>query len=173
MEPCLNTVRYSHSSYIPMSLTSLAARHFLFCSGAYGLLSQCLGEAVADTRPFDPYYFPLQTVDFNYQAILPAYTSSSAYLPRNGSAKEIRLISCNTAAFLRHFGSALPITAVENLTVYLLCLRSNTVTAGFLCVRRPSQVPTSKGECLKESNGVSVIFWEQQGGRRAGEWRVI
>lgn len=68
------------------TIKKLAVKHFLCCSGAYGLLSWCLGEAGADTRPFDPHYFPLQTIDFNYQAPLSATAPSAACVPRNLSA---------------------------------------------------------------------------------------
>lgn len=115
MEPYL---RSAHSYKLhPPAINKLAVRHFLWCSGAYGLLSQCLGEAVADTRPFDPYYFQLQTIDFNYQTTLSPTASSSACVPRSATAEEVRVISCNTAACLCHFGSVLPITVEENLMV--------------------------------------------------------
>lgn len=70
-------VMYSKSiqSLFP-AIKKLAVRHFLCCSGAYGPLSLCLGEEGADTRPFDPCYFPLQTIDFNYQAPLSAAAPS-------------------------------------------------------------------------------------------------
>lgn len=109
-----------HSYKLHSPAIKLAVRHFLCCSGAYGLLSQCLGEAVADTRPFDPYYFPLQTKDFNYQTTLSATASSSACVPRSVTAEKAihqSFISCSMAACLCHFGSVLPITVEENLMV--------------------------------------------------------
>ena len=97
-------VTYSHSSSINM----LADGDVLLWSGARDLLSQCFEEAAADSRPFDPHYFRVQTMDFNYQITPSATASSSAYVPR--TAKDVRLISGKTAACLCHFGSSRPIT---------------------------------------------------------------
>lgn len=112
------------------------------CSGAYGLLSRCLGEPGADTRPFDPYYFPLQTIDFNYQAPLSATASLPACVPR--STDEIRVIICNMAACSCHFRTGLPITLEGNLMVFILVLllRDDTGTAGLQCVKGASHTPT-------------------------------
>lgn len=66
---------------------------------------------------FDPHYFPLQTIDCNYQTPPSATASSSAYVPISKNAEEVRLICCSTAVCLCHFGSALPITVVEKLMV--------------------------------------------------------
>lgn len=152
------SVQYTVHSYKLHSPTinKLSVRHFLFCSGAYGLLSQCLGEAVADTRPFDPHYFPLQTMDFNYQIACSASASSSAYVPRSVTAKAVRLISCNTAACLCHFGSGLPITVLENLMMCYLLFFFLTAFKGLYCycrlsvyVQGPLQVTTYRDGTFK------------------------
>lgn len=65
--------------------------------------------------PFDPYYFPPQTIDFNYQIALSATVSPSACAPRSITAAKVRLISCSTSACVCHFGSVLPITVEKNL----------------------------------------------------------
>lgn len=128
-----------HSS----AINKLAVRHFVCCSGTYGLLSQCLGEAVADTRPFDPHYFPLQTIDFNYQTARSATASSSACVPRNRNCWRSQthqlqygslfasLWICSANYCGRGFDGVLS-------SFFPSCLRGDTVTAGFLCVKGPS-----------------------------------
>lgn len=82
------------------SINKLAVRDFVFCSGTYGVFSWCLEEPLADTRPFDPHYFALQTMEFNYQITLSASAFSSAYVQRSLIAKEISLICSNMAVCL-------------------------------------------------------------------------
>ena len=78
---CTEPYLFNVHSYKTRSLASnkLAVRHFVCCSGTYSLLSQRLGETVADTRPFALHYFIVQTMDFNYQyGVLSATAPSSA-----------------------------------------------------------------------------------------------
>lgn len=65
------------------------------------------------------------------------------------------------------------------MVCYPLCFRSSTVTAGFLCVRGPSQVTTSKDECFKESIRVNVVHlgaerWEASWGMKGDlKWYTL
>lgn len=155
-------VVHSHKLHSP-AINKLAVRHFLCCSGAYGLLSQCLGEAVADTWPFDPYYFPLQTIDFNYQTALSAAASSSACVPRSVTAEEVRVISCNMAACFCHFGSVLPITVEENL---MACYpHFSVVFKGWYCYCRHTV-------CKGTITGYNIQRWAFQG-KSEGENNVF
>lgn len=148
-----------HSS----TINKLAVRHFVCCFGAYGLLSQCLGKAVADTRPFDPHYFPLQTIDFNYQTALSATASSSACVPRKCNCWRrqthqpqygslfVSLWICSADYYGREFDGVLSL-------FFPLCLKGDTVTAGFLCLKRPLQVTIYSDEHFKGSVRVSVMY---------------
>lgn len=80
-------------------------------------------------RAFDPCYFQLQTIDFNYQT--PSFSAtapSPASVPR--SADEVRVINGNVAAGVCHFQSVLPITADE--IWWLLSIRLSPVE-GWRC----------------------------------------
>lgn len=83
-----------------------------------GLLCVCFWVTGANTRAFDPCYFQLQTIDFNYQtSSFSATAPSPASVPR--SADEVRGINGNVAAGVCHFQSVLPIPAGWNLMAFI------------------------------------------------------
>lgn len=113
--------------------------------------------------PFDPYYFPPQTIDFNYQIALSATVSLSACAPRSVTTAKVRLISCTPSASVcvslwicsanyrgREFDGVLS-------SFCLLCLSGATVTAAMLRVKGPSQVTTCRDERFSGSVRASVM----------------
>lgn len=127
----------------------------MFCS-ALGHMACCLcaqEEALADTRPFDPYYSPLQTMDFNYQTAHSATASSSACLPSETAEKVSHQLQCGS--LFVSLWSRLPITPKENLMAVILispsCLKGDTATAvckgtlaGYIIQKRAFQ---GEGKC--------------------------